>query len=256
MPWDRLVAALPSFMLASLRVGTAFAAVPAPFGSVTPARLRLAAALLVSFAAFLGVADSTPPLPLEPVALIRGAFGELLIGAVIGMTVRVTLAAAEVAGAAIGQSIGLGFAGSVDPTQGDTMLPTSVLLANLATLIFFAFDGHHTLIAALAGSLRVAPVGQQLAAVNYDAVVQLTTGMMARGLQISAPVVATMFIVQLGTALASRAAPRVHLFAFSFSIVVAAGSLVLWLAAPALCTAISVEVHRLPDALAAVLGGR
>jgi flagellar biosynthesis protein FliR len=71
---------------------------------------------------------------------------------------------------------------------------------------------------------------------------------MARGLHIAAPVTATMFIVQLSTALVSRTAPRVHLFAFSAS--VGAGLVVLWLAAPAICTAIAVQMRHLPDALA------
>ena len=61
-----------------------------------------------------------------------------------------------------------------------------------------------------------------------------------------------MFIVQLGTAFVSRTAPRVHLFAFAFSVSIAAGLLVLWVAAPAVCTAMAVQVQHLPDALAAL----
>ena len=79
--------------------------------------------------------------------------------------------------------------------------------------------------------------------------------MLARGLQVAGPVVATMFIVQLGTALASRAAPRVHLFSFSFAIAIGAGVLTMLVAAPSLATAIAVEVRRLPGALSSVLGG-
>jgi flagellar biosynthesis protein FliR len=66
--------------------------------------------------------------------------------------------------------------------------------------------------------------------------------------------VATMFIVQLGTALASRTAPRVNLFAFSFSILAAVGILVLWIAAPSLTIAIGAQVRRIPDALASLVG--
>jgi flagellar biosynthetic protein FliR len=250
-----LLAQLPAFLLASLRVGVTFAAMPAPFGAVTPARIRLALSMLVTFVIWSSLGSAVrPEIGLEPVALLRAAVLELLVGSVIGMTVRVTLASAEIAGSAIGQSVGLGFAGTVDPTQGESVLPTTQLLSGIAMLIFFSFEGHHALFAALATSFRAAPIGHELSSLAYGGVIQLTSGMLARGLQISAPVVATMFIVQLGTALASRTAPRVHLFAFSFSVLVAAGSLAIWVAAPSLCTAIGAEIRRLPELLASVVG--
>jgi flagellar biosynthesis protein FliR len=84
---------------------------------------------------------------------------------------------------------------------------------------------------------------------------QIGSQMMARGMQIASPVIATMFIVQLGTALAARAAPRVHLMAFTFSVVVAAGILALFIAAPSVIGAIGAEVRRIPEALSAVVGG-
>jgi flagellar biosynthetic protein FliR len=148
--------------------------------------------------------------------------------------------------------MGLGFASSVDPTHGESVLPTTYLFDSLATLIFFTFNGHHLLLAALGASFRVAPVGHAPDAAWRIGVVNLGADLVARGLQIAAPVVATMFIVQLGTAFVSRTAPRVHLFSFAFSVSIAAGMVVLWVAAPSVCTAISVRVQHLPDAIAAL----
>jgi flagellar biosynthetic protein FliR len=187
-------------------------------------------------------------------SLLRAAVGELLVGSVIGMTVRVTLAAADIAGSIVGQSIGLGFAGTVDPTQNDTVLPTTHLLGSFAMLIFLAFGGHHALLGALAASFTTAPIGHGLEAAAYGSIVSLGSVMMARGLQIAAPVVATMFIVQLGTAFVARAAPRVNLFSFAFAVAIGAGMLVLWVAAPSLATTIDVQLRHLPEALSLVVG--
>jgi flagellar biosynthetic protein FliR len=88
-----------------------------------------------------------------------------------------------------------------------------------------------------------------LAAAWSSGVIDLGADLVARGLQIAAPVVASMFIVQIGIAFVSRTAPRVHLFAFAFSVSIGAGMLVLWVAAPAVCTAIAQQVRHLPDAL-------
>jgi len=44
---------------------------------------------------------------------------EVLIGAVLGLTARLTISALEVAGSVIAQQLGLGFVTAVDPTQGE-----------------------------------------------------------------------------------------------------------------------------------------
>ena len=243
---------IPLFVLASLRVTLTLLGLPAPFGGVAPMRIRTALSVMLTIAVLVPLMGRLSPIATDPVTLARAAAYELLIGSVMGMTARVTLAASEVAGTMAGQAMGLGFATSIDPTHGESILPTTYLLGALSTLIFLAFNGHHVVIAALAESFARVPVGEALpAAVRYSA---LTLGgdLVARGLQIAAPVVATMFIVQLGTSFVSRTAQRVHLFAFSFSVAVAAGLLVLWVSAPSLTGAITAQVRRLPDAFHAL----
>lgn len=251
-----LINALPYFLLASVRVGITFASLPSPFGGTAPNSVRLVLTLLVTTALCVPYYGTGDPIGLEPSALLKLGLSELFVGGVIGMTVRVILAAADIAGSAIGQVIGLGFASTVDPNHGDTVLPTTTLLASMATMIFFEMDGHHALLAALGQSFAVVPIGQELRAITALGVTQIGSAMMARGMQIASPVIATMFIVQLGTALAARAAPRVHLLAFSFSVVVAAGILALFVAAPSVISAVGAEVARVPEALSAVVGVR
>jgi flagellar biosynthetic protein FliR len=245
---------LPFFFLGAIRVGITMAALPAPFGAGGPAIMRLVLSLLITMVLCIPHIGTSPPIPLEPTVLAQHALAELFVGGVIGMTVRVMLAAAEIAGSAIGQVIGLGFASTVDPNAGDTVLPTTTLLGVLAMLIFFELGGHHTLIAALGQSFATVPIAHELGSISSAGVTQIGAGMMARGMQIASPVIATMFIVQLGTALAARAAPRVHLLAFSFSVVVAAGILALFVAAPSVFAAIGAELGRVPEALSAIVG--
>jgi flagellar biosynthetic protein FliR len=248
-PFVAITDVLPLFVLASLRIALTLAGMPAPFGGLAPMRIRTALSVALSLALCFPLVGHLPPIATDVVSLGRAAICEMMLGAVMGLTVRVTLAAAEVAGTLAGQAMGLGFATSIDPSHGESILPTTYLLGSLGTVIFFAFNGHHVVIAALSESLIHVPIGQGLPdAVRYSAL-KLGSDLVARGLQIAAPVVATMFIVQLGTSFVSRTAQRVHLFAFSFSVAIAAGFLVLWVSAPAICTAIAVQVRHLPDAL-------
>lgn len=245
---------VPVLILASLRIALTFAGLPAPFGGLAPIRIRTALTVVTTAALLLPQAEELPIIPLEPATLLKAAVYELFIGALIGITVRATMAAAEAAGSIAGQAMGLGFAGSVDPTHGESVLPTTYLLDSIGALVFFGLNCHHMLLVALAQTFRAAPVGMPISAAWQASALHVGADLVARGLQIAAPVVATMFIVQIGTAFVSRTAPRVHLFAFTFSISIGAGMLVLWVSAPAVCTAIATQVRHLPDALAAIGG--
>lgn len=247
-----LAARLPLFILASLRVGLTFAGMPAPFGGLAPARIRTALSLVVAAVLLTPQLPELQTLPLDVAVLGKAAVYEMFIGMLLGLTVRVTLAAAEAAGTFAGQAMGLGFAGSVDPTYGETILPTAYLLQSLAALIFFSLGCHHVLLSALAASFQAAPIGAPITAPWRGNAVGIGAELVARGVQIASPVIASMFIVQMGTAFVSRTAPRVHLFAFAFSISAGAGMLLLWAAAPAVCTAVIRHVQHLPDALAAL----
>src|SRR5579859_856192 len=113
------------------------------------ARLRLAIAMI--FAAIL--------LPLhrndyhiDPGALapaIVMLVEEIIIGAVLGLTARLTISALEVAGSVIAQQLGLGFVTTIDPTQGEQGVIIGNFLTMLGITLFFATDMHHLVLAAL-----------------------------------------------------------------------------------------------------------
>lgn len=243
---------IPAVILASLRVALTFAGLPAPFSGVAPLPMRTALSLMVAMVTVLPQAASLPEIPLEFVPLLRAATTEIFVGALIGMTVRVTMAAAEAAGTFAGQAMGLGFAGSIDPSAGESVLPTAYLLDSLAGLLFFSLGCHHMLISAIAASFHGTPIGSSLNVGWRGSAVMLGSTLVATGLQIAAPIIASMFIVQVGVAFVSRVAPRVHLFAFAFSISIGAGMVITWIAAPAVMEALTRQVAHLPDALAAL----
>ncbi len=253
---DPMVPLAPLVMLVALRVGVAFAAMPSPLGSGAPVQSRAVLGFLVGVAIVLPHTELAENIRLDPYWLAYASLGELLVGSVIGLTVRVTVAAVEAAGAFVGFSAGLAFAQSVDPTFGESNSPPAHLLASFAVLLFFVLQGHHAVLAALGHSLDFAPPGHALAVVNHEGVLDLGASMVAQGLRIAAPVVGTMFLVQLGLALVSRAAPKVHLFSLSFAVAVSAGVLTLFFAAPSLAPAIAQEIRDLPAALSAALGVR
>jgi flagellar biosynthesis protein FliR len=245
----------PFVALVSLRVALVLALMPAPFGDLTPMRIRAVLSFLLALVLCLPHIARAPLLAIAPGPLLVAAVTELFVGAVIGLTVRVTLAAAEIAGTVAGNAMGLGFAGSIDPLFGQDSLPTTTLMNSLGVLIFFALRGHHAVFEALFASLTLVPAGDALHAIQSSELTTLGTNVVAQGLRIASPVVATMFIVQLGTALVARAAPRVQIFALSFGVTVSVGALVLVSSAPQVASSISASVSGLLPSLTRVLRG-
>jgi flagellar biosynthetic protein FliR len=85
--------------------------------------------------------------------------------------------------------------------------------------------------------------------------VVLGSRIVAQGLRIASPVVATMFLVQLGLALVARAAQRVQIFTLSFGVTATLGVLVMLMAAPQIAQTIASTIGAIPDAIAQVMPG-
>ncbi len=246
---------LPFLALVSLRVAVVLALLPAPFGELAPARIRAALSFVVALALTLPTLGDAHALSLEPTSLLINGLSELAVGTVIGLTARVTLAVAEAAGTLAGNAMGLGFANHIDPLFGGEAVPTSTLMGSLAALIFFVLRGHHVVFEALSASLSVMPCGRGFPHFAPSALVSIGARIVAQGLRIASPVVATMFVVQLGTALVARAAPRVQIFSLSFGVSVSIGAVVLLIAAPHVAQGLSNVIASLPDTLAQLLSG-
>ena len=85
---------------------------------------------------------------------------EILIGAVLGLTARLTISALDVAGSVIAQQLGLGFVTAVDPTQGEQGALVGNFLTMLGLTLIFATNMHYLVIAALNDSYNVFAPGE------------------------------------------------------------------------------------------------
>lgn len=252
---DTIVPWIPFIGLVSMRVGIVFTMMPVPFSGVAPMQMRALLGLMVAYIIALPHLPLAPHLPMDAAFLLRAAVTELVLGSVIGLTARVTLAAVDIAGSLAGVSMGLGFATMVDPNYDDQGLATSALMRAVATVIFLALSGHHMLIEALAVSVSEVPPGQLFSVAANEGLLTLGASMVAHGLRIAAPVMATMLVVQVGIGLVSRAAPRVQIFSFSHALAAGGGLLMVFITASSVGESIATEIAHLQDVLNQTLGG-
>ena len=193
-----------------------------------PMRMRV----VLGFVLTVAIAPILPSAP--QVALVSGEglltlLQQIAIGAVLGISLRIVFAIVEVAGSFMGMQMGLSFATLFDPINGAQTPVISQFLVLTTTLILFAFNGHHLVIAALAQSFVDVPVGTTLAAPGFAAVVHWGGVMFSAGLHMALPVTAALLATNLTIGMMSRAAPQLNIFAIGFPLTLGAGFLVLYL---------------------------
>src|SRR5262250_1597284 len=155
-----LPALAAAFMLMFARIGTMMMLLPGLGETGVPTRLRLVAALVLT-AVLLPLHRADYQVDLRALGPVLLAFGqELLIGAVLGLTARLTLSALQVAGSIVAQQLGLGFVTAVDPTQGQQGMIVANFLTMLGVTLIFSTDLHYLVIGALDDSYTLFQPGE------------------------------------------------------------------------------------------------
>jgi flagellar biosynthetic protein FliR len=231
-----------------VRVLALFATAPLLSHRAVPLRLKVGLALGI-------VIVLVPNLQAPPLADALTAPGlglllqNILVGLVIGFTVRLVFAALELAGELVGLQMGLSFAGFFNPASGQTQNAVANFLALLALLMFIAIDGHLMLVHALAESFRAFPLVADpaaglSAALQFERIVRSGADMFSIALSIALPFLAVMLLVNLVLGVLARVAPQLNVFAVGFPLILLVGLTVLMLMLPYIEAPLRAAVER------------
>lgn len=163
------------------------------------------------------------PLPLTlpgtPLLFFLAVLGEFLVGTIIGFITRIFIVGLTFGGDLMDTQSGLSVASLLDPSTGQTSAIISKFIRTLAILVFFIVNGHHVVMGAMVQSFKVIPIASptNLLAAS-DHVIKLGVDIFLAGLQISAPILITIFLVDFGFGLLSRVAPQVNVFQLGFQL--------------------------------------
>lgn len=228
----QLDAWLAMLMFPLARVLGLFAIAPIFGGLGVPRQIRLLIGLAVAFALIPGL----PAMPAVPPGSWTGILiiaQQMIIGVLMGFTLRIIFAAVDVAGELIGLQMGLSFAVFYDPQNAGQSPVLSEFLGLLTTLIFLAMNGHLLTLSVLAESFQLLPVGTTpLSGQGFAAAVSWAAVLFSVGVLLSLPVVAALLITNLAMGVLSRVAPQLNLFAVGFPVTLAAGFVVLTISLP------------------------
>ncbi len=232
-----LPALAASFMLVFARTGTMLMLLPSLGEQNISARMRLTIALVLA-AVLLPMHRAAYHIDtsgLGPVIVML--IEEVLIGAMLGLTARLTISALEVAGSVIAQQLGLGFVTSIDPTQGEQGAIVGNFLTLLGMTLFFATDMHHLVIAALSDSYALFAPGELPLAGDAAALITKTVaGAFRIGVQLAAPFIVFGLVFNLGLGVLARLMPQMQVFFVALPLSILLGFVFLALVLGAMMT--------------------
>jgi flagellar biosynthetic protein FliR len=256
MPLPFTLADFPAFLMVLVRVAAILGTMPLLGERMVPRSVKVALALLLAVMLFPAVGASiVARMPDAPLAWVPALVLEVLVGGVIGFTVRLITAAFEFAGEVAGFVLGLSLAQAVDPQTRLQVPIVGQFLTVLSFLTFLAINAHHVLIGALVASFEwVPPFGLTVTAGFADLLVDMAFQVFRLGLQIAAPVVAAILLVNVGMGIVARAVPQMHVMIVAMPMTIAIGFLVMGLSLPHMAGAMAGAYGGLGDTLEQVMG--
>jgi len=155
---------------------------------------------------------------------------ELFLGYVLGLVINLFFYIPVMAGSVIDMQMGLSMASTYDPASGIQVTATSTLLNVLMSLLFFAANGHHTLIRIFLVSGRVVPFGAVALGENfYGAMIQIFLDCTLLGVKLAMPILAAELMGQVGMGILMKAIPQINVFAINIELKVIIGLVLIML---------------------------
>lgn len=187
--------------------------IPGVGEAYVPPRIRLSLALVLSLALWPVVAGTLPALPSTVGGMAGWVIREAVVGLMIGLLLRMFMAALSTAGEVVSLQTTLSFAQTANPLQAQPGTTIAAFLTLLGVTLLFATNTHHLFIAGIVGSYQLMAPAKPLMLNDFAAVAVRTMGeAFLLGVQLSAPVLVFALIFNLASGLVARVMPQFQIF--------------------------------------------
>lgn len=225
---EELIPSLSAYLLILTRVTAFFVTLPLFSYRAIPATQRIIFGAL--FAWMLVYSIDVPSLEVDGTYLIL-VVKEAIVGLTIGIIAFIIMAAIQIAGGFIDFQMGFAIANIIDPQTGAQSPLMGQFFNSLAILLLLALNGHHLLLDGIYYSYEFIPIDEVWPAFGSAGVVEFViktfAASFAIAFQMSIPIVATLFLVDLALGITARAVPQLNIFVVGFPIKIGVSFIVL-----------------------------
>ena len=205
-------------LLLVCRISGLLIALPVFGDSPTPVRIRIFLAITLSIVMW----PILPPHwgPEESgtlVGLAAMAFGEVLVGLIIGFFSKLVFAGLVMAASLVGYQMGFGTSSLIVPDAGGQMDAFSAFHRIVIMLIFLSLNLHHIFFSALAFSFKAIPAGGISISSNIgEQLIISSAAIFSIAVQLAAPIIIALLFTMAALGLVARVVPQMNVFTMSF----------------------------------------
>lgn len=242
---------LVAYLLASVRIVSWLAVVPPFAGRGIPPMAKVVLGLGLAFA----VVPDGGSIPLNTVGLLLNTGTQVLIGVAMGFVTQLLFGAIAAAGSLIDVFGGFSLAQGFDPLSMNSNTVFGKFHQMLAIVLLFVSGGHLLVIGGLLRTFHFLPLGTTPEWDTAPDVVLTAFGLFfTTAVQIALPMIAVLFLADLGLALLTKVAPQLNAFNVMFPVKVGMTLLLVGLSFPVLPDAVDRLVDLTTQAMSTLSG--
>lgn len=244
---------LLAYLLASVRIVAWLAIVP-PFSTkAVPAIAKVILSLGLAFAAAPALAGSE--IPTSGYGLAITTVTQVAIGSAMGMVTYLLFATIAAAGSLVDVFGGFSLAQGFDPLGKNMNTVFGTFHQMLGTMILFISGGHLLVIGGLLSTFRFLPVGESPDTTGGTEMLLTAFRMFfVTAVQIALPLIAVLFLADLGLALLTKVAPQLNAMNVMFPAKIGLTLMLIGLSFPVLPQAMERLVDYAQQAMATMSG--
>lgn len=213
-----------SFVLTFLRISIILFMLPIYATEGLPNQWKAAFCLVITLAVFPNVSLAPETMPSHPFAIALLVLGEVILGLILSLAIQVFFFGIQAGGELIAMQMGFSMMQFADPTTNTQVGVISHMLFIVTAIIFLMFDGHIYLLRAFIETFNYIPAGGLLISQTiFDQIFLLANMLFSLALKIIAPVLAAIFLTELGLALMCKMAPQMHIMELGFPLKILVG---------------------------------
>lgn len=224
-----LIPQITVFLLILVRVSAFFVTVPFFSYRTIPQQVRIVLAFVLSFMMYYTL--DVDPFVVNGNYLIL-VVKEALIGLLLGLVGYMVISAIQIAGSFIDFQAGFAIANIIDPQTGAQSPLIGQFFNTIALLILLAIDGHHLILDGIFYSYQFMPMDQFFPNFGSENLIEFImktfTAVFGIAFQMAAPIVATIFLVDLALGITAKTVPQLNIFVVGFPVKIAVTFIIMF----------------------------
>lgn len=223
------------FIFVAARLSAAITVVPVLGARGVPPQAKLGIALLLSFIVLPLQREPATEAPTNLLVFAAILGSEVLVGLALGVAAMLAVQAMEMGASLVGVQLGFGLGEVFDPLTGAQSNVIEQFYRLLVTLVFFAVNGHHLVIAGLVRSFEVVPPGTaDLTLIAGERAVPFFAALFALAVRVALPVTVALLLTDLVLGIVGRAVPQMNVLVAGLGVKAGVGLFVMFISMPML----------------------